>query len=95
LPLTEVFDRVRLRVNDVTRGAQVPWHASRVQAPVVFFERAPDAPPPPAPPEQAAAIRARPLRDLDARDAYMAVLERDTLEGYLDFVGWISVRRPA
>ncbi|HYS48884.1 MAG TPA: caspase domain-containing protein, partial [Xanthobacteraceae bacterium] len=46
LPLGEVFDRVRLRVNDMTRGAQVPWHASRVQAPFVFFERAPDAPPP-------------------------------------------------
>src|SRR6266540_3903575 len=46
LPLAEVFDRVRLRVNDMTKGAQVPWHASKVEAPFVFFERAPDAPPP-------------------------------------------------
>src|SRR5262249_46362807 len=86
LPLAEVFDRARLRVNDVTRGAEVPWHASRVEAPFVFFERAADAPAPAAPPQLAAEMRARPLRELDARDAYMAALERDTLEGYLDFI---------
>jgi uncharacterized caspase-like protein len=46
VPLGQVFDRVRLRVNDHTHGAQVPWHALHVDAPFVFFERAPDAPPP-------------------------------------------------
>ena len=38
----EVFDRVRLRVNDMTKGAQVPWDASKIQAQFVFFERGPD-----------------------------------------------------
>src|SRR5262249_35499807 len=71
LPLTEVFDHVRLRVNDVTKGAEVPWHASHVNANFVFFERAADAPPPVAPPEQAAAIRARPIGDLGAQEAYI------------------------
>src|SRR5438093_590365 len=72
LPLAEVFDRVRLRVNDMTKGAQVPWHASKVQAPFVFFERAPDAPPPAISIEQTAAIRARPIRDFGAQEAYVA-----------------------
>src|SRR5262245_32567502 len=67
LSLGEVFDRVRLRVNDVTKGAAVPWHASKVEAPFVFFERASDAPPPAVSLEQTAAIRARPLRDLGAQ----------------------------
>src|SRR5262249_57876755 len=78
LPLGEVFDRVRLRVNDVTKGAAVPWHASKVEAPFVFFERASDAPPPAVSLEQTAAIPARPLPDLDAPDAYIAALEPAT-----------------
>ena len=43
LSLGDLFDRVRLRVNDMTKGAQVPWNSSRVEAPFVFFERSPDA----------------------------------------------------
>src|SRR6266511_3990977 len=86
LPLAGVFDRARLRVNDVTKGAEVPWHASKVQTTLVFFERAADAPPPAVPAEQTAAIRARPIRDLGAQDAYIVALERDTLPGYLDFL---------
>jgi uncharacterized caspase-like protein len=45
LPLADVFERTRLRVNDTTKGAEVPWHASRVQTPVVFFERGGNAGP--------------------------------------------------
>src|SRR5882672_1158215 len=43
LPIGDVFDRARLRVNDLTKGAQVPWQASKLEASLVFFERAPDA----------------------------------------------------
>ena len=32
LPLPELFDRVRLRVNEATKGAQVPWHAQKLEA---------------------------------------------------------------
>ena len=53
LPLAALFDRVRLRVNDVTRGGQVPWHASNVEAPFVFLERTADAPAPVVSDEQA------------------------------------------
>jgi len=86
LPLAGVFDRARLRVNEVTKGAEVPWHASKVETALVFFERAADAPPPAVSSEQIAAIRARPMRELALQEAYSAALERDTLDGYSDFL---------
>ena len=86
LPLGEVFDRVRLRVNETTKGGEVPWNASKVEAPFFFFERAPDAPPPAVSSDQVSSIRSKPIRDLDAQDAYVSALERDTLDGYLEFL---------
>ncbi|MEH2626761.1 putative caspase-like protein [Bradyrhizobium sp. AZCC 1719] len=85
LPLPEVFNRLRLRVNEASKGAQVPWDSQKVDASFTFFERSPDAPAP-APPDQAAAIRSKPIRDLGAQDAYAAALERDTLPAYEDFL---------
>ncbi|POR53262.1 caspase family protein [Bosea psychrotolerans] len=84
LPLDDLFERVRLRVDALTHGAELPWHASRVQAPFLFFERTQAAP-------QAQAVRfselrSRPIRDFDAGDAYLAALARDTMRGYLDFL---------
>jgi uncharacterized caspase-like protein len=86
LPLPEVFNRLRLRVNDASKGALVPWHAEKIDAPFMFFDRAPDAPAP-APADQVAAIRSKPIRDLGAQDAYAAALERDTMPAYEDFLG--------
>ena len=86
LPLADLFDRVRLRVNEVTRGAQVPWDSSKVETSFVFFERTADAPAPVAAVEQTSALRTKSIRDLDARDAYLAALERDTLQGYEEFL---------
>jgi uncharacterized caspase-like protein len=86
LPLPEVFNRVRLRVNDATKGAQVPWDAEKMQAQFSFFERASDAPPVEGTPDQMAAIRAKSIRDLGAREAYTAALERDTLPAYEEFL---------
>jgi uncharacterized caspase-like protein len=85
LPLPEVFSRVRLRVNDASKGAQVPWDAGKIDTPFMFFNRAPDAPAQ-APPDQAAAARSRPSRDLGVQDAYAAALERDSMQGYEDFL---------
>jgi uncharacterized caspase-like protein len=84
LPLPKVFERVRLRVNDMTKGAQVPWSAVKGEASFVFFERSSEAPALVS--EEGAAMRARPVRDLGTGDAYQAVLERDTLEGYEEFI---------
>jgi uncharacterized caspase-like protein len=86
LSLPEVFDRVRLRVNEASKGAQVPWDDQKVSAQFAFFERGPDAPPPQATPDQVAAIRNKPIRDLGVQDAYAAALERDTLPAYEEFL---------
>ncbi len=84
-PLNGVFERTRLRVNELTKGAEVPWQASKLETSVVFFERAADAPPPAVSVEETAAIRARPIRELRPQEAYTRALERDTLEGYSEF----------
>lgn len=81
----DVFTRVRLRVNELTKGAEVPWNGGKLEAPLSLLERSADAPPPKVSSEQTASIRTKPIRDFDARDAYLAALDRDTLEGYLDF----------
>jgi uncharacterized caspase-like protein len=86
LALPEVFDRLRLRVNEATKGAQVPWDAQKIQAQFTFFDRAPDAPAAQAEPAQAAAIRDRPIRELGAQDAYAAAIARDTLPAYEEFL---------
>ncbi|QEL22722.1 hypothetical protein FQV39_09205 [Bosea sp. F3-2] len=83
LPLDDLFERVRLRTSELTGGAEIPWHVSKVQAPFLFFERT-DA----ASPAQTRFLdlRDKPVRDFDARDAYLAALTRDTMRGYEDFL---------
>jgi len=65
----------------VTKGAEVPWHASKVETSLVFFERAPDAPSPAASTEQAAAVRSRPLGDLGAPEPVPASLQARSANG--------------
>ena len=86
LLLPDVFDRLRLRVSENTKGGQIPWDAQKIQVPFTFFDRAPDAPPVQGTPDQVAAIRERPMRDLGAQDAFTAALTRDTMQGYEDFL---------
>jgi uncharacterized caspase-like protein len=86
LPVGEIFDRIRLRVNEVTKGAQVPWSLSNGQPPFVFFERTADAPLPAAPADQVATIRSRPIRELAPQEAYAAVVDRDTIGAYEEFI---------
>ena len=81
-----VFDRVRLRVNELTKGAQVPWDASSIEAQFMFFERGPGAPPRADLPEHTAWMRSQPMRSLGANDAYMVALMRDTFDAYTDFL---------
>ena len=87
LSLPDVFDHVRLRVSETSKGAQIPWDDHKIQAQFSFFERAPDAPPVQGSADQVAAIRRKPMRDLSPQDAYAAALTRDTVQGYEDFLG--------
>ena len=84
--IDDLFDRVRLRVSDVTQGAQVPWHATNAVAPFVFFERTAEAPPLVGARDSTPALRSRAIRDLPPEEAYIGALERDTLSDYLEFL---------
>jgi uncharacterized caspase-like protein len=86
LSLAQVFERVRLRVNDVTKGAQIPWSSSRIDATFAFFERAQDAPAPIAAATESLAVRSSSISDLPPGDAYLAAVDRDTLQGYEEFI---------
>ncbi len=81
-----LFDHVRLRVNQVTNGAQVPWYVSTIPSRFVLFGGDPGVPPRVGSPDQMANLRAQPLKKLGATDAYFVTLMRDTFDGYADFL---------
>jgi uncharacterized caspase-like protein len=83
---SEVFNRLRQRVADVSKGAFIPWNASREEASFLFFERAAEAPPPVVTRRELEARRAKAMRDFEVEDAFHEALDRDTMEGYLDFL---------
>src|SRR6516165_3208282 len=43
LGLDDLFARLRLRVSDLTHGAEVPWYVSQIDGPFFITERAADA----------------------------------------------------
>jgi uncharacterized caspase-like protein len=81
-----LFDRVRLRVNEMTKGAQVPWDASKIETQFKFFERDAGAPPRSDSMERTAWMRTQSMRSVGAKDAYMVALMRDTFDAYADFL---------
>jgi uncharacterized caspase-like protein len=90
LSFDDLFARVRLRVSNLTQGAEIPWYVSQIGGPFYMTERAADAPPPPDV-MPIADIRNRPLRDFaNVDDAYAAVLALDTIEGYEQFLAVYS-----
>ncbi|MDL2400508.1 caspase family protein [Rhizobium mayense] len=86
LSLGDVFDRTRLRVSDLTKGAQISWDASKFTNDFTFFDRGPNAPAAQVSSYDSAAIRTKAIRDFNERDAYFAALDRDTMQGYEDFL---------
>ena len=86
LPVDDIFARVRTRTAELSKSAQVPWHASRMDPNYELMERAPDAPALPVSPAQRQESRARPIKAFSEADAYAAALDRDTIEAYQDFL---------
>jgi uncharacterized caspase-like protein len=80
--IRDVLGQTRVAVNEKTQGAQIPWSAGKLDAPYFLFERAADAPPVVVKRQPAK----KPLKDLSAEDAYEAVVDRDTLDGYEEFL---------
>jgi uncharacterized caspase-like protein len=108
LGLDDLFARLRLRVSDLTQGAEIPWYASQIDGPFFMTELAAGAPPPPNV-MPIADVRAKSIRDFpNVDDAYAAALDRDTIDGYEQFLavyphspyserigGMLAVRREA
>jgi uncharacterized caspase-like protein len=82
LPLNELFARTRLRVQEETKGGQLPWNISGVTSDFTFFT--PETPV--AQPPALAALRSRPLGQLAVDDAFALAIERDTIDGYEEFL---------
>jgi uncharacterized caspase-like protein len=90
LSFDDMFARVRLRVSNLTQGAEIPWYVSQIGGPFFMTERAADAPPPPDV-MPIVDIRNRSLRDFaNVDDAYAAALALDTIEGYEQFLAIYS-----
>jgi uncharacterized caspase-like protein len=83
---TETFLLARLRVNELTRGAQVPWHASGFERQFPLVERRKDAPQSTHSLEAVALIRSQTMAALAPQQAYSAVLIRDTFDAYADYL---------
>ena len=73
-----LFARVRLRVHEITRGRQTPWHAANLNAPFTFFE--------PVEATAAAPVRERRIASASAEDAYSFAVEQDTIQAYQEFL---------
>jgi len=81
-PLMEVFENTRLRVSDMTKGAQIPWNSQSVATDFFFFQREANAP--------ARAVDAsrltQPIKALGPEAGFSAAIRRDTLAAYQDYV---------
>jgi len=84
LTLPQLFDRVRLRVNVASRGAQVPWEADRTDQPFLFLHRT--AIPQAWDPVASGAAASPPFRDFGVQDAYATAIEHDSIPAYQEFL---------
>jgi len=82
--IAQAFDQTRVLVNTETQGALLPWSASKLDGPFYVFERAAEAPPATGP--TWAQMERRPISSFPVVEAYAAALERDTIEGYREFL---------
>ena len=82
--IAQAFDQTRVLVNTETQGALLPWSASKLDGPFYVFER--DAEAPPATGPTWAQMERRPISSFPVAEAYAAALERDTIEGYREFL---------
>jgi uncharacterized caspase-like protein len=77
--LDEAFALTRLRVNEATRGAVVPWDQSRIDD---SFALSPAQSPQP----KITAYKKRPLKDQSPADAYAIAVGQDTISAYEQFI---------
>lgn len=81
-PLIDIFETMRLRVSDMTKGAQIPWNSQAIQTDFLFFQRDANAPLR----AQDVARLAKPINALGPEEGFSAAIRRDTLQAYQDYV---------
>ena len=81
--LADAFVRARIRVNEMTRGEQVPWHSSGIGSQLAPFERVASKG---SESQELDRLRSRPMSSFSAQDAYFAAIVRDTLDSYADYL---------
>lgn len=81
--LADGLVRVRIRVNEITHGEQVPWHGSGILSQLSLYEHGMSKEPESREMDR---LRLRPMSGLSGQDAYFAALLRDTLDSYADFL---------
>jgi hypothetical protein len=96
LEIGQIFDGVRLQINQASGGAQVPWMVSALGVEVRFFQATAEAPKTflpalglpdlPVPPLEPVRWTMERYRALSADEAYRIAIERDSLETYQWFV---------
>jgi len=85
--IEDVFARARLRVNENTHGAFVPWDVSKLTSPLVLLAAMSPEGSASQPLETLAELQSEPIREFSGGyDAYAAAMEIDTLSGYQEFV---------
>jgi uncharacterized caspase-like protein len=85
LDLVAVLERVRLRVHDLSQGAETPWAVNGLTAPLVLLPGTASAPAP-VPSTEMIAARRKPIAQLNAEDAYSRAIELDTIPVYEEFL---------
>ncbi|OAF06212.1 hypothetical protein AYJ54_21345 [Bradyrhizobium centrolobii] len=83
--LTDAFVRVRIRVNEMTRGEQIPWHNSGIGSQLALFGRVAGTLKR-SESQDIGRLRSRPMSGLSAQDGYFAAIQRDTLDSYADYL---------
>lgn len=96
LEIGQIFDGVRLQINQASGGAQLPWMVSALGVEVRFFQATAEAPKTflpalglpdlPVPPVEPVRWTMERYRGLSADEAYRIAIERDSLETYQWFV---------
>jgi uncharacterized caspase-like protein len=81
-PLMDVFENTRMRVSDMTKGAQIPWNSQGVNTDFLFFQRDANAP---LRAEDVARL-AKPISALGPEEGFSAAIRRDTMQAYQDYV---------
>jgi len=86
IPIDEAFARARLRTNELSQGAFLPWDVSKLGRPIVLLAGIPDSKDqPPLPSFQS--FRSRPIREYPTpSEAYAAAVEVDSLAAYQEFL---------